>query len=37
MVFISPSLLAADFSRLGEEVKRIDDAGADDDGSYDEL
>lgn len=29
MVYISPSLLAADFARLGEEVKRIDDAGAD--------
>lgn len=29
MIYISPSLLAADFSRLGEEVKRIADAGAD--------
>lgn len=29
MVYISPSLLAADFARLGEEVKRIADAGAD--------
>lgn len=29
MVYISPSLLAADFTRLGEEVKRIADAGAD--------
>lgn len=29
MVYISPSLLAADFARLGEEVKRIDEAGAD--------
>ena len=26
---ISPSILSADFSRLGEEVKRVDDAGAD--------
>ena len=26
---ISPSLLAADFSRLGEEVARIEAAGAD--------
>lgn len=26
---ISPSLLSADFSRLGEEVKKITDAGAD--------
>lgn len=29
MAYISPSLLAADFTRLGEEVKRISDAGAD--------
>ena len=29
MVYISPSLLAADFTKLGEEVKRISDAGAD--------
>lgn len=29
MIYVSPSLLAADFSRLGEEVKRIADAGAD--------
>ncbi len=29
MIYISPSLLAADFSRLGEEVRRIADAGAD--------
>jgi len=26
---ISPSILSADFSRLGEEVKRVEDAGAD--------
>ena len=26
---VAPSILAADFSRLGEEVKRITDAGAD--------
>ncbi len=26
---ISPSILSSDFSRLGEEVKAIDDAGAD--------
>ncbi len=29
MVKISPSLLSADFSRLGEEVKKINAAGAD--------
>lgn len=29
MIKISPSLLAADFSRLGEEVKDIERAGAD--------
>ena len=29
MIYVSPSLLAADFSRLGEEVHRIADAGAD--------
>lgn len=28
MIYIAPSLLAADFSRLGEEVQRIEDAGA---------
>ena len=28
-VYVSPSLLAADFCRLGDEVKRITDAGAD--------
>ena len=29
MIKISPSLLAADFSKLGEEVKRVEDAGAE--------
>ena len=29
MIYISPSLLAADFTHLGAEVKRIEDAGAD--------
>ena len=29
MIYISPSLLAADFSKLGDEVKRIEAAGAD--------
>lgn len=29
MIKISPSLLAADFSRLGEEVKKVEDGGAD--------
>ena len=29
MIYISPSLLAADFTNLGAEVKRIEDAGAD--------
>jgi ribulose-phosphate 3-epimerase len=28
-VFISPSILSADFARLGEEVRAIDEAGAD--------
>ena len=28
-ILIAPSILAADFSRLGEEVKKIEDAGAD--------
>lgn len=28
MIFIAPSLLAADYAKLGEEVKRIEDAGA---------
>ena len=26
---ISPSILSADFSELGKEIKRLDDAGAD--------
>ena len=29
MIYISPSLLAADFANLGEDVRRIDTAGAD--------
>lgn len=29
MIKISPSILAADFSKLGEEIKKIEDAGAD--------
>ena len=29
MTIISPSILSADFARLGEEVRAIDDAGAD--------
>jgi ribulose-phosphate 3-epimerase len=29
MLKISPSILSADFSRLGEEVKKVEDAGAD--------
>ncbi len=29
MIKIAPSILSADFSRLGEEVRRIEDAGAD--------
>ena len=28
-ILIAPSLLAADFTRLGEEVKAVDRAGAD--------
>lgn len=28
-VLIAPSLLAADFSRLGDEIRRVEDAGAD--------
>jgi ribulose-phosphate 3-epimerase len=28
-VLIAPSILAADFARLGEEVRAVDDAGAD--------
>ena len=26
---ISPSILSADFSQLGEEIKRLEDGGAD--------
>lgn len=29
MTIIAPSILSSDFSRLGEEVARIQDAGAD--------
>ncbi len=29
MIIISPSVLAADFSRLGEQIKRVEDAGAE--------
>jgi len=29
MIKISPSILSADFSKLGEEIRSIDDAGAD--------
>ena len=28
-IIIAPSILSADFSRLGEEIKAVDDAGAD--------
>jgi ribulose-phosphate 3-epimerase len=28
-VFVAPSILAADFSRLGEEVRKVEQAGAD--------
>ena len=28
-IIISPSILSADFSRLGEEIKAVDEAGAD--------
>ena len=28
-VLISPSILSADFAKLGEEVRAIDEAGAD--------
>ncbi len=28
-ILISPSILAADFARLGEEIRAVDDAGAD--------
>lgn len=26
---IAPSILSADFSRLGEEIRKVEDAGAD--------
>ncbi len=29
MILVAPSILSADFARLGEEVRAIDDAGAD--------
>ncbi len=29
MVKVAPSILSADFSRLGEEVRRVERAGAD--------
>lgn len=29
MIYISPSLLAADFSKLSDEIKKIEDGGAD--------
>ena len=29
MVKIAPSILSADFSRLGDEVKAVEEAGAD--------
>lgn len=29
MVVISPSILAADFTKLGEQIKRVDEAGAE--------
>ena len=28
-ILIAPSILASDFSRLGEEVRAVDEAGAD--------
>ena len=28
MIYIAPSILAADFSRLGEEIRRVEEAGA---------
>lgn len=28
-ILVAPSILSADFSRLGDEIKRIDEAGAD--------
>ena len=29
MIKLAPSILAADFSKLGEEIKTVSDAGAD--------
>ncbi|MBR6407800.1 MAG: ribulose-phosphate 3-epimerase, partial [Clostridia bacterium] len=29
MIYISPSILACDFSKIGEEIKKVDAAGAD--------
>jgi len=29
MIFVSPSILSADFSKLGEEIKAVEKAGAD--------
>ena len=29
MVVFSPSILAADFTKLGEQIKRVDEAGAE--------
>ena len=29
MIYLAPSILSADFSKLGEEVKTVDKAGAD--------
>ncbi len=28
-IVVAPSILSADFSRLGEEIKAVDEAGAD--------
>ena len=28
-IFVAPSILAADFSRIGEEIEAVDRAGAD--------
>ncbi|RLF42864.1 MAG: ribulose-phosphate 3-epimerase, partial [Thermoplasmata archaeon] len=29
MAIVAPSILSADFSRLGEEIKEVEKAGAD--------
>ena len=29
MYYLAPSILAADFTRLGEQVKRVEEAGAE--------